>query len=154
MTRTNISPTRTAVTTTADGARARDPRPHHRFYSRSRIRSLQNTYKANFGELRKPEVELPRIPLLRTPVNSAGRRTVARRFGPMVAALAALYNAATFLPPSLTHLFSTTEIPFLHPPRGGGQGCGHRGASARQEGDRKRALHQTGSDFRDCTSAI
>src|SRR5215204_5179559 len=50
MTRTNISPTRTAVTTTADGARAREPKPHHRFYSRSRIRSLQNIYKANFHE--------------------------------------------------------------------------------------------------------
>ena len=29
MRRTNISPTRTAVTTTADGARAREPRPDH-----------------------------------------------------------------------------------------------------------------------------
>ena len=103
----------------------------------------------NFRELRQREVR--RIHLPRNPVNSAGRRTGARRSGPMVAAL---YNAATFLPPSLTHLFSTTENPFLHPPRGGGQGCGHRGASARQEGDRKRPLHQTGSDLRDCTSAI
>jgi hypothetical protein len=56
MRRTNISPTRTAVTTTADGARAREPMPDHRFYSRSRIRNLQNTYTANFVELRKPEV--------------------------------------------------------------------------------------------------
>ena len=77
--------------------------------------------------------ELRRIHLPRTPVNSAGRRAEARRSGPMVAAL---YNAATFLPPSPTHLFSTTDNPFLRPLRSGSQGCGHRGASARQEGDR------------------
>ena len=41
--------------------------------------------------------------------------------------VAALYNAATFMPPSLTHLFSITENPFLRPPRGGGQGVRPQG---------------------------
>src|SRR5215217_3335852 len=50
----------------------------------------------NFRESRKAEVQLRRTSLPRNPVNSAGRRTGARRSGPMVAAL---YNAATFLPP-------------------------------------------------------
>jgi hypothetical protein len=72
--------------------------------------------------------------LPRTPVNSAGRSTGARRSGPMVAAL---YNVATFLPPSPTHLFSTTENPFLHPPRSGGQGWQAQGCKCEAGGRSK-----------------
>jgi hypothetical protein len=86
---------------------------------------------------------LRRIPLPRTPVNSAGRRTGARRFGPMVAAL---YNLATF---SCPLRLPTCSRPLIT------RSCTHRGVAA--TGAQLRGRRKIARDLctkRDRTSGI